>query len=135
LPEGQRGFDQPQVFGSYLYTLCWNCVTSTDPGLLPSPLRKALQGSIVLGMGFSFDDSGSADDDTPGIPSPIATMERLIAENPINAEVIFPYIGGEEECWREWPEWIGIGERKVKGSRGSHPTAPWSQFERSCGDL
>ena len=28
---GQRGFDQPQVFGSYLNTLRWNCVTSTDP--------------------------------------------------------------------------------------------------------
>ena len=47
-------------------------------------------------MGFTFDDSGLADDDTPGIPSPIATMDRLIAENPKNAEVIFPYIGGKE---------------------------------------
>jgi hypothetical protein len=27
---GQRGFDQPQVFGSYLNTLRWNCVTSTE---------------------------------------------------------------------------------------------------------
>ena len=58
---------------------------------------KSFHGErMCLGMGFTFDDSGPADDDTPGIPSPIATMERLIAENPKNAEVIFPYIGGEE---------------------------------------
>ena len=25
---GQRGFDDPQVFSSYLHTLQWNCVTS-----------------------------------------------------------------------------------------------------------
>jgi hypothetical protein len=82
---------------------------------------------------------GPADDDTPGIPSPIATMERLIAENPKNAEVIFPYIGGEEvnsspthahhryvinfgerseeECRRVWPELMQIVERKVKPER------------------
>lgn len=84
-------------------------------------------------------------------------MERLIAENPKNAEVIFPYIGGEEvnsspthahhryvinfgerseeECRRAWPELIGIVERKVRGTRGSHSTAPWWQFERPRTDL
>jgi len=67
-----------------------------DPKQLAANAGKSFQGSIVLGMGFTFDDSGPADDETPGIPSPIATIERLIAENPKNAEVIFPYIGGEE---------------------------------------
>ena len=110
-----------------------------DPKQLAANAGKSFQGSIVLGMGFTFDDSGPADDDTPGIPSPIATMERLIAENPKNAEVIFPYIGGEEvnsspthahhryvinfgerseeECRREWPELMAIVERKVKPER------------------
>jgi hypothetical protein len=110
-----------------------------DPKQLAANAGKSFQGSIVLGMGFTFDDSGEADDDTPGIPSPIATMKRLIAENPKNAEVIFPYIGGEEvnsspthahhryvisfgerseeECRREWPELMGIVERKVKPDR------------------
>ena len=36
---GQRGFDDPQVFSSYLHTLQWNCVTSTDPQLFQAPLR------------------------------------------------------------------------------------------------
>ena len=51
-----RGFDDPQVFSSYLHTLQWNCVTATDPGLFQplqagidvkpyqlEPLRKALR--------------------------------------------------------------------------------------------
>ena len=110
-----------------------------DPKQLAANAGKSFQGSIVLGRGFTFDDSGPADDGTPGIPSPIATMQRLIAENPKNAEVIFPYIGGEEvnsspththhryvinfgerseeECRREWPELMKIVERKVKPER------------------
>ena len=110
-----------------------------DPKQLAANAGKSFQGSIVLGMGFTFDDSGPADDDTPGIPSQIATMERLIAENPKNAEVIFPYIGGEEandspthshhrfvidfrdrdeeECRHTWPELMELLERKVKPQR------------------
>jgi hypothetical protein len=110
-----------------------------DPKQLAANAGKSFQGSIVLGMGFTFDDSGPADDDTPGIPSPIATMERLIAVNPKNSEVIFPYIGGEEvnespthahhryvidfrdrseeECWSNWPEVMALLEIKVKPQR------------------
>jgi hypothetical protein len=110
-----------------------------DPKPLKANAGKSFQGSIVLGMGFTFDDSGEADDDTLGIPSPIATMERLIAENPKNGEVIFPYIGGkevndsptqkhhrfvidfrdrsEEECRREWPSLMELLDKKVKPER------------------
>jgi hypothetical protein len=110
-----------------------------DPKTLAANAGKSFQGSIVLGMGFTFDDSGPADDDTPGIPSPIATMKRLITENSKTAEVIFPYIGGEEvnkspshahhryvinfgersevECRRAWPELMAILELKVKPDR------------------
>jgi hypothetical protein len=129
-----------------------------DPRQLAANAGKSFQGSIVLGMGFTFDDSGPADDDTPGIPSPIATMERLIAENKKNAEVIFPYIGGEEvntspthahhryvinfgersedECRREWPELMGIVERKVKPGRLEQNREVraryWWRFGESC---
>lgn len=110
-----------------------------DPKQLAANAGKSFQGSIVLGMGFTFDDSGSADDDTPGIPSPIATMKRVVSDNPMNAEVIFPYIGGEEandspthshhrfvidfrdrdeeECRHTWPELMELLERKVKPQR------------------
>jgi len=110
-----------------------------DPKQLLANAGKSFLGSKIYGQGFTFDDSGPADDDTPGIPSPIATMERLIAENLKNAEVIFPYIGGEEvnsspthahhryvinfgerseeDCQRDWPELMAIVERKVKPER------------------
>ena len=61
-----------------------------DPARLDANAGKSFQGSIVLGMGFTFDDS-----DTKGIASPLADARRLMAD-PRNREVIFPYIGGEE---------------------------------------
>ena len=67
-----------------------------DLDVSPKPLAanagKAFQGSILLGMGFTFDDEVAA----KGTASSLADMERLIAKDPKNAERIFPYIGGEE---------------------------------------
>ena len=51
----------------------------------------SFQGSIPLGMGFTFDDT-----DKKGVASSIGTMHDLIARDPRNAEVIKPYIGGDE---------------------------------------
>ena len=62
-----------------------------DPEGLEANEGKSFQGSIVLGMGFTFDDT-----DRKGVATPLAEMERLIEENPGNRNVIFPYIGGEE---------------------------------------
>ena len=62
-----------------------------DPVQLQANARKSFQGSTVLGMGFTFDDT-----DKKGIASPLAEMNRLLDENPRNREAIFPYIGGEE---------------------------------------
>ena len=39
---GDRGFDQPDIFSAYLYTLRWNCVTATDPRLFQSPFRAGI---------------------------------------------------------------------------------------------
>ena len=52
---------------------------------------RAFTGAIVLGMGFTFDDT-----DTSGVANPLSLMHELIAKDPRNAERIFPYIGGEE---------------------------------------
>ena len=62
-----------------------------DPVRLRANARKSFQGSIVLGMGFTFDDT-----DKKGVATPLAEMRRLASENPKNQEVLFPYIGGEE---------------------------------------
>jgi len=101
----------------------------------PQPLLanagKRFQGSIVLGMGFTFDDTNPE-------ATPIAEMHRLIEQNPKNAERIFPYIGGDEvnsspthahnryvinfgemsedEAW-EYPDLMKILQAKVKPGR------------------
>ena len=62
-----------------------------DPERLEANAGKSFQGSIVLGMGFTFDDT-----DKKGVATPLAEMRRLIEANPLNREAIFPYIGGEE---------------------------------------
>ncbi len=53
--------------------------------------HKSFQGSIVLGMGFTFDDT-----DKKGVTTPIAEMRQLIDNDPRNQETIRPYIGGAE---------------------------------------
>ncbi|WP_419944006.1 Eco57I restriction-modification methylase domain-containing protein [Candidatus Poriferisodalis sp.] len=62
-----------------------------DPPRLSANSGMSFQGSIVLGMGFTFDDS-----DGDGVASPLATMQRLIEADPRNGDIIQPYIGGEE---------------------------------------
>lgn len=63
----------------------------SDPTRLIANRGKSFQGSIVLGMGFTFDDT-----DNKGLATPLAQMRHLVEENARNEEVIFPYIGGQE---------------------------------------
>ncbi len=104
-----------------------------DPARLQANADKSFIGSYVLGMGFTFDDT-----DTAGVANPLWRMRELIAQNPRNAERIFPYIGGEEvnsspthtphryvinfgdmseEEARQWPDLMHIVEEKVKPQR------------------
>ncbi len=62
-----------------------------NPKVLAANADQSFQGCIVLGMGFTFDDT-----DKKGIASPLAEMQRLIAKDARNAERIFPFLGGEE---------------------------------------
>jgi hypothetical protein len=62
-----------------------------DPLKLATNLGKSFQGSILLGMGFTFDDS-----DRSGTATPMSEMQRLIEANAKTRERVFPYIGGEE---------------------------------------
>ncbi len=132
--------------------------SNDDPKQLKSNDNISFKGSMIYGQGFAFDDSGSADDDTPGIPSPIASMKRLIDEDPKNAEIIFPFIGGEEvnsspthanhryvinfgerteeECRAEWPKLMDIVERKVRPARQAQNREIrrryWWRFGETC---
>ena len=62
-----------------------------NPATLDANAGKSFQGSIVLGMGFTFDDT-----DKKGVASSLGEMKQLIAKDSRNAERIFPYLGGEE---------------------------------------
>ena len=62
-----------------------------DPVRLKANADQSFVGSVVNGMGFTFDDT-----DNKGVSSSLADMRRLIEKNPKNGEVIFPYIGGRE---------------------------------------
>ena len=62
-----------------------------DPVRLSANAGKSYQGSIVLGMGFTFDDT-----DVSGVATPISAMYRLLEKDPRNKQVVFPYIGGKE---------------------------------------
>ncbi len=62
-----------------------------NPAVLAANGGKSFQGSIVLGMGFTFDDT-----DKKNVASSLADMECLVTKNARNAERIFPYIGGDE---------------------------------------
>lgn len=62
-----------------------------DPARLLANEGQSFQGSIVLGMGFTFDDT-----DRTGVASPTEKMRELVAKDSRNAQRIFPYLGGEE---------------------------------------
>jgi hypothetical protein len=86
---GIRVLDSRQVLtiNAYLFSAGGDA----NPVQLRANMSKSFRGHVVLGMGFTFDDS-----DHEGIASPLSEMERLIAMNNRNAERIFPYIGGLE---------------------------------------
>ena len=107
-----------------------------DPARLEANRNQSFQGSIVLGMGFTFDDT-----DTKGVASSLAEMNHLIEKDPKNGEVIFPYIGGKEvntsprqkhhrwvidlgersefACRQRWPDLMTILEARVKPERSA----------------
>ena len=62
-----------------------------DPARLSANAGRSFGGSKIYGQGFTFDDT-----DQKGVASSLTEMHRLIAANPRNRELIFPYLGGEE---------------------------------------
>ncbi len=132
-----------------------------DPRQLVVNNGKGFKGSEAYGLGFTFDDSGPADEETPGIPSPIAAMTSLLDKDPKNVEAIFPFIGGAEvnnspthahhryvinfgirdaeESRSIWPSLMSVVEKKVKPERllKSKEVAeyPWWQHWRPRPEL
>ena len=62
-----------------------------DPVRLTANSKRSFVGVYLRGMGFTFDDTGRNE-----AAAPLNLRRELIAKNPKNGEIIFPYIGGEE---------------------------------------
>jgi hypothetical protein len=103
-------------------------------------------------MGFTFDDTETADEETSGTPIPLATRERLFRSRDASQEIVLPYIGGDEvntdpshlhhrycvslgdrsleECEATWPAVMTLLKKKVmpdrtrKNSRGEFVLRP-----------
>ena len=56
-----------------------------DPERLAGNSGKSFQGSIILGMGFTFDDT-----DKKGVATPLSEMHRLIDKSSLNGRLSFP---------------------------------------------
>jgi hypothetical protein len=63
-----------------------------SPASLAANSRKAFQGSIVLGMGFTFDDEAAA----KGTAASLSEMHEITASHPETLRRIYPYLGGNE---------------------------------------
>ncbi len=125
-----------------------------DPKRLGRQHELSYQGSITLGMGFTF-----AEEDN-GTVSSISRMNKLIEADSRNEERIFPYIGGEEvnsnpahafrryvinfgemteEEARRWPDLMEIIEDRVKPERLKKSKEvrewPWWHFWRTRNEL
>jgi hypothetical protein len=107
--------------------------SSENPSPLAANRGRSFVGAYVLGAGFSFDDSSLEDG-----ASPLSLMQSLIGQDPRNAELIAPYMGGEQVNFsptldpgryiidfgerskaeaKEWPDLFAIVEDKVQTSR------------------
>ena len=84
-----RDLDGKKVNRIYAYLV--EGKNDDSPTQLIENAQKAYVGSIILGMGFTFDDS-----DTKGVASSTREMNDLISVDRSISTMIKPYLGGEE---------------------------------------
>ncbi len=134
-----------------------------NPEVLSVNKGKSFQGSVVVGMGFTFDDT-----DTSGVANELAVIQELKTKNAANADRIFPYIGGDEvndsptqehhryifnlsdltqeEARTSFPDLLSLAEDKVKPEReAAYKAKPskdkekrmqlWWKFSRNSPEL
>ncbi|MHA3977366.1 Eco57I restriction-modification methylase domain-containing protein [Halovulum sp. GXIMD14794] len=132
-PAGQAILDQAPVTRISAYLAEGDLDSS--PLSLAENSKIAFQGSVILGMGFTFDDVAAA----KGEATSLERMNEIVAARPSAAEVIYPMIGyhevsndprhshfryvinfgdmSEQEARSKHPELLEIVERLVKPKR------------------
>ena len=160
----KRHFNTTKVIDGRSVNLINSFLIDSDhegsPPRLAANLDKTYKGLDVYGSGFLFDDL-----DKSGASNSIKLMKEIQVARPASAKRIFPYIGGQEtnsdprsaghrfvfelddlteaEAWREFPELMGIAERKVKLERhklrdnahGRRLKAHWWRFNTARHEL
>ena len=84
-------FDLGGVSVNRITAFLFHSGPNDDPAVLKANDYKSFKGTDIYGSGFTFDD-----DDSKGIASPISEMNRVIDADERNAQLIHPYLGGEE---------------------------------------
>lgn len=127
--------------------------TSEEPARLHENIGRSFIGCDIKGQGFLFDDQD------PG-SNAISEMQRLLDDDPANAEVIKPYMSGEDlnnapsllpkrfvidfadsslEQASKWPTLLEIVDRRVRperrGKAADLAAWPWWQFWRTRMEL
>jgi hypothetical protein len=138
---------------NFISAFLFHTGSNDNPSRLISNANKSFIGSTLYGQGFTFDDSSEK-------ATSLREMRILIQNNPKNAEIIFPYIGGEEinsspthAYYRyainfgemsekealQYPDLIKVIEEKVKPERLNKSkevaSYPWWKFWRTRQEL
>lgn len=66
------------------------------PRKLPTNQNISFNGSKPYAQGFVIEDKDNADDSSPGTTIPSEVIAHIVRQNPHSAEVVFPYLGGDE---------------------------------------
>ena len=90
-----------------------------DPVRLEANFDLSFVGSIVNGMGFTFDDT-----DTKGFASPLSEMGRLIEKDPRNGELVFPVHRRERDQHEPHPQPSPLCDQLWAGTFAAHPCWP-----------
>jgi hypothetical protein len=77
--QGDKFLDQAPV--SFISSLLDSTISLGEPERLTQNTKRSFQGSIVLGMGFVLEPEDAL---------------SLIEKNPLNQQVLFPYLNGED---------------------------------------
>lgn len=93
----------------------------TSPVALAANSGKAFQGSVILGMGFTFDDKAAE----KGEATTLTEMERLVSAFPQYEAVISPLLGFQEvsnsPTHQHFRYVINFGEMSEQQARADYP--------------
>ncbi len=134
---GEKFLDSKKV--NKITAFLFDSGSHDNPKCLKNNSSISFNGSKIYGQGFLFEDSKNSDFDSPGVPSPLSVMEKIISEDSNYKEVIHPFIRGDDvnrskdlkttsfvidlrnreynDCLINFPKVMEILEKKVKPER------------------